>query len=206
MRMRVMTGTRRGGDADGRDRRTADSGFLGNLAVRERRHVDDRGRAEPGVRRSLRDAASWTTRRAHPAGPGRETAVVHAFPIDGTEQRAVSPPRACLADTGTMSSMAWDGTALVYTLVSTIGPGGTPGSSVGLKSHLSPRSAGPARDRDDDARLGIGTGAAGRIGLSEVDRRPRRGATAGRGRYQGHDRGRVVDRGALGRGHVAGRD
>ena len=64
---------------------------------------------------------------------GRETAVVHAFPIDGTEQRAVSPPRACLADTGTMSSMAWDGTALVYTLVSTIGPGGTPGSSVGLK-------------------------------------------------------------------------
>ena len=64
---------------------------------------------------------------------GRETAVVHAFPIDGSEQRAMSPSRACLADSGTVSSMAWDGPALVYTLVASIAPGGAVGAPIGLK-------------------------------------------------------------------------
>ena len=45
----------------------------------------------------------------------------------------MNPGRACLADTGTNVAMSWDGAALVYTLVSTIGPGGTPGTAVGLK-------------------------------------------------------------------------
>ena len=142
------------------------------------------------------DAASWTTRRTHPAGSRARHRSRPRVPIDGSEQRAVSPSRACLADTGTMSSLAWDGTALVYTLVSTIGPGGTPGSSVGLKYIF--RLEAPDR-------LVIGQRCATRhrdnCGQSlrsiEVDRCPRRGATAGRGRHEGHDRGCVVDRGPL---------
>jgi hypothetical protein len=64
---------------------------------------------------------------------GRDTALVHAVPLDGSEQRQMIPGRTCLADTGSVVKAAWDGQAIAYTLVSAIAPGGATGAAVNLR-------------------------------------------------------------------------
>ena len=63
---------------------------------------------------------------------GRETALVHVFPLDGSEQRVMVPGRTCLGDSGSVARMALDGQAIVYTLVASIPPGGGAGGPVNL--------------------------------------------------------------------------
>ena len=63
---------------------------------------------------------------------GREHALVHVVPLDGSEQRQVIPGRMCLGDTGSIVKASWNGQAIDYTLVSAIAPGGTPGAAINL--------------------------------------------------------------------------
>jgi hypothetical protein len=64
---------------------------------------------------------------------GRETALVTKLTIDGPEQRAMVPARMCLGESGSVVTLTRDGQTLVYTLVSSIPPGGGAGAPVNLK-------------------------------------------------------------------------
>lgn len=64
---------------------------------------------------------------------GRETAVVSALTLDGSPTRLILPTRMCMGDSGSVVTTALDGQAIVYTLVSTIPPGGGTGVPVNLK-------------------------------------------------------------------------
>jgi hypothetical protein len=56
---------------------------------------------------------------------GRPEPILTNFAIDGPEIRVMTPARTCLASSGQMLTMSWDGNALVYAVTGTVAPGAT---------------------------------------------------------------------------------
>lgn len=63
---------------------------------------------------------------------GRATALTTAFTLDGNEQRVLAVSRPCFGQSSQILTMGWNASALRYTIVGSIPPGGGTPTTVGL--------------------------------------------------------------------------
>jgi len=56
--------------------------------------------------------------------PLRDTAIAAAFPLDGSEVRTRIPGGTCMGDSASVEKAAWDGSAIAFTLIASVPPGG----------------------------------------------------------------------------------
>ena len=178
--------------------------FSGTWRVDERRHVVVAAAPSPVFGEVF--AMRHRGQRVELIRPvrGRETAVVHAFRSTAPNSASCPRPRACLADSGPVDRWLWDGKRSGLHPGREIPPGGARRRSrVASELHLQAGSAGTARRsrRACATRRPGGRGRSRSVYQKSTDvltEAPR----AGRRRAPGDDRGRVVDRRPLGRGHV----